>query len=169
MIEKSAAPWPLLQIAIEPKSRADQEKLATALSKLADEDPWLHVKQDAESGQTIVAGRDELHLDIVIDHLRRESRIEVNVGAPKVAYRETITRKHEQDYTHNKQSGGTPVVRVSSPASRLRSSRMAVAGTSSSGPRSPTVRFRTNMLRASKRGCGTFCLQARLLASRCLA
>lgn len=107
MMEKSAAPWPLLQIAIEPKSRADQEKLATALSKLADEDPWLHVKQDAESGQTIVAGRDELHLDIVIDHLRRESRIEVNVGAPKVACRETITRKHEQDYTHKKQSGGT--------------------------------------------------------------
>ncbi|ESY20688.1 hypothetical protein X750_17430 [Mesorhizobium sp. LNJC394B00] len=165
MMEKSAAPWPLLQIAIEPKSRADQEKLATALSKLADEDPWLHVKQDAESGQTIVAGRDELHLDIVIDHLRRESRIEVNVGAPKVAYRETITRKHEQDYTHNKQSGGTgQFARV----------KIAFEPNGGSwdfvfGSKSPTVRFRTNMLRASKRGCGTFCLQARLLASRCLA
>ena len=106
MMEKSAAPWPLLQIAIEPKRRADQEKLTVALSTLADEDRWFDVKHDAESGQTIVAGRDELHLDTVIDRLRREFNIEVNVGEPQVAYRETITRKHEQDYTHKKQSGG---------------------------------------------------------------
>ncbi len=107
MMEKSVAPWPLLQIAIEPKSRADQEKLLVALSKLADEDSWFVVNHDAESGQTIIAFMDELHLDIVIDHLRRESRIEVNVGAPQVAYRETITREHERHYTHKKQSGGT--------------------------------------------------------------
>ena len=106
-MEKSVAPWPLLQIAIEPKRRADQERLLVALSKLADEDPWFDVKHDAESGQTIVAGRDEPHFETVIDRLRREFNIEVNVGAPQVAYRETITHAHEQDYTHKKQTGGT--------------------------------------------------------------
>lgn len=105
-MEKSVAPWPLLQVAIEPKRRADQERLTVALSTLADEDPWFDVKHDAESGQTIVAGRDERHFETVIDHLRRELNIEVNVGAPQVAYRETITHAHEQDYTHQKQSGG---------------------------------------------------------------
>ncbi|MBM2711638.1 hypothetical protein JQK88_10305 [Mesorhizobium caraganae] len=106
MMEKPVAPWPLLQIAIEPKRRSDQEKLTVALSTLADDDPWFDVKHDAESGQTIVAGRDELHLDTVIDRLRREFNIEVNVGAPQVAYRETITHAHERDYTHKRQSGG---------------------------------------------------------------
>ena len=105
-MEKPAAPWPLLQIAIEPKRRADQEKLTVALSTLADEDPWFDVKHDAESGQTIVAGRDERHLDTVIDRLRREFNVEVNVGTPQVAYRETISLKHGLDYTHKKQSGG---------------------------------------------------------------
>ena len=105
-MEKPAAPWPLLQIAIEPKRRADQEKLTVALSTLADEDSWFVVKHDAETGQTIIAGRDERHLDTVIDRLRREFNVEVNVGAPQVAYRETITHAHEQDYTHKKRSGG---------------------------------------------------------------
>ena len=105
-MEKPAAPWPLLQIAIEPKKRADQERLNIALSTLADEDPWFDVKHDAESGQTIVAGRDELHFDTVIDRLRREFNVEVNVGRPQVAYRETISLKHGRDYTHKKQPGG---------------------------------------------------------------
>jgi elongation factor G len=106
-MEKLAAPWPLLQIAIEPKRRADQEKLTVALSTLADEDSWFVVKHDAESGQTIVAGRNERHFETVIDRLRREFNIEVNVSAPQVAYREAITLTHEQDYTHKKQSGGS--------------------------------------------------------------
>ncbi len=106
MMEKPAAPWPLLEIAIEPKSKADQEKLLIALSKLADGDPWFHVKWDEESGQTIIAGMDELHLDTVIDRVRREFNIDVNVGTLRVAYRETITRIHEQDYTHKRTSGG---------------------------------------------------------------
>ncbi|RUY44162.1 hypothetical protein EN962_09255 [Mesorhizobium sp. M7A.F.Ca.CA.001.09.2.1] len=107
MMEKPAAPWPLLQIAIEPKSKADQERLRTALAKLADEDAFFRVMQDEESGQTIIAFMDELHLDIIIDHLRRESQVDVNIGSPQVAYRETITRTHKQDFTHKRQSGGT--------------------------------------------------------------
>jgi elongation factor G len=106
-MEKSAAPWPLLQIAIEPKSKADQERLLIALSKLVDEDPWFHVKSDQESGQIIIAFVSELDLNIIVDRMRREFKVEVNVGAPQVAYRETITRRHEQDYTHKKQTGGT--------------------------------------------------------------
>ena len=106
-MEKPAAPWPLLQIAIESKSRADEEKLRAALSTLANEDPSFRVKTDEESGQTIIAGMGELHLDIIVDRMRREFEVEANVGAPQVAYRETITRKHEQDYTHKKQTGGT--------------------------------------------------------------
>jgi elongation factor G len=107
MTKISGAPWPLLQIAIEPKRKADEEKLRVALSTLANEDPSFTVKTDEESGQTIISGTDELHLDIIIDRIRREFKVEVNVGAPQVAYRETITRKHEQDYTHKKQTGGT--------------------------------------------------------------
>lgn len=106
-MEKSAAPWPLLQIAIEPKSKADQERLLIALSELADEDPWFHVKSDEESGQIIIAFVSELHLNDIVDRIRREFKVEVNVGAPQVAHRETITRKHEQDYTHKKQTGGS--------------------------------------------------------------
>jgi len=98
-MEKPAAPCPLLQIAIEAKPRADEEKLRVALSTLANEDLSFRVKTDEESGQTIISGTGELHLDIIIDRLRREFDVAVNVGAPQVAYRETITRKHEQDYT----------------------------------------------------------------------
>jgi elongation factor G len=105
-MEKPAAPWPLLQIAIEPKSRADEEKLRTVLSKLADEDPSFRVKTDEESGQTIIAVMGELHLDSIIDRVRREFMINVNVGAPQVAYRETITRSHQQDYAHKKLFAG---------------------------------------------------------------
>jgi elongation factor G len=102
MTKISGAPWPLLQIAIEPKSKADQEKFRIALAKLTDEDPDFRVTWDEESGQTIIAGRDEDHLGIIVDRLRDEFEIGVNVGAPQVAYRETITRAREQDYTHKR-------------------------------------------------------------------
>jgi elongation factor G len=95
------------QIAIEPKTKGDQEKMGLALNRLAAEDPSFRVKTDEESGQTIIAGMGELHLDIIVDRMRREFKVEATVGAPQVAYRETITRRVEHDYTHKKQTGGT--------------------------------------------------------------
>ncbi|QKC82763.1 hypothetical protein EB232_15100 [Mesorhizobium sp. NZP2077] len=106
-MEKPAAPWPLLQFAIEAKSRADEGKLRIVLSRLADEDPCFHVKWDEESGQTIIAAMGEVELESIIDRVRREFNLAVNVGAPQIAYRETITRSHQQDYAHKKQFGGT--------------------------------------------------------------
>lgn len=107
ILERMEFPEPVIQIAIEPKSKGDQEKMGLALNRLAAEDPSFRVKTDEESGQTIIAGMGELHLDILVDRMRREFKVEANVGAPQVAYRETITRTHEQDYTHKKQTGGT--------------------------------------------------------------
>ena len=107
ILERMEFPEPVIQIAIEPKTKGDQEKMGLALHRLAAEDPSFRVKTDEESGQTIIAGMGELHLDILVDRMRREFKVEANVGAPQVAYRETITRTHEQDYTHKKQTGGT--------------------------------------------------------------
>jgi len=107
ILERMEFPDPVIQIAIEPKTKGDQEKMGLALHRLAAEDPSFRVKTDEESGQTIIAGMGELHLDILVDRMRREFKVEANVGAPQVAYRETITRTHEQDYTHKKQTGGT--------------------------------------------------------------
>ncbi|MQT13737.1 elongation factor G [Segnochrobactrum spirostomi] len=107
ILEKMEFPDPVIEIAVEPKSKADQEKMAIALSKLAAEDPSFRVSTDQESGQTILKGMGELHLDIKVDILRRTYKVDVNVGAPQVAYRETITRKVDIDYTHKKQTGGT--------------------------------------------------------------
>ncbi|MBF9235742.1 elongation factor G [Microvirga alba] len=107
ILEKMEFPEPVIEIAIEPKSKADQEKLGLALSKLAAEDPSFRVSTDQESGQTILKGMGELHLDIKVDILRRTYKVDANVGAPQVAYRETITKKAEIDYTHKKQTGGT--------------------------------------------------------------
>ncbi|ENN93772.1 elongation factor G [Bartonella bovis] len=106
ILEKMEFPEPVIEIAIEPKTKADQEKMGIALSRLAAEDPSFRVKSDAESGQTIIAGMGELHLDIIVDRMRREFKVEANVGQPQVAYRETITKVAEIDYTHKKQSGG---------------------------------------------------------------
>ncbi len=107
ILEKMEFPEPVIEKAIEPASKADQEKLTIALQKLAKEDPSFRVYTDEESGQTIIAGMGELHLDIKVDILRRPPyNLEVQVGAPQVAYRETITRKAEVDYTHKKQTGG---------------------------------------------------------------
>jgi elongation factor G len=107
ILERMEFPEPVITIAIEPKSKADQEKLGLALSKLANEDPSFRVSTDQESGQTILKGMGELHLDIKVDILRRTYKVDANIGAPQVAYRETITKKVDVDYTHKKQTGGT--------------------------------------------------------------
>jgi elongation factor G len=107
ILERMEFPAPVIEIAVEPKSKADQEKLGVALAKLAAEDPSFNVSTDHESGQTILKGMGELHLDIKIDILKRTYKVEANIGAPQVAYRESITRKAEIDYTHKKQTGGT--------------------------------------------------------------
>jgi elongation factor G len=107
ILERMEFPEPVIEIAIEPKSKADQEKLGIALSKLAAEDPSFRVSTDQESGQTILKGMGELHLDIKVDILRRTYKVDANIGAPQVAYRETLTKPAEVDYTHKKQTGGS--------------------------------------------------------------
>ncbi|MEY3233895.1 elongation factor G [Aquidulcibacter sp.] len=107
ILERMEFPEPVIEIAIEPKSKADQEKLGLALAKLANEDPSFRVSTDQESGQTILRGMGELHLDIKVDILRRTYDVDANVGQPKVAYRERINKRAEIDYTHKKQTGGT--------------------------------------------------------------
>jgi elongation factor G len=107
VLETMTFPEPVIEIAVEPKSKADQEKMGLALARLAAEDPSFRVETDLESGQTIMKGMGELHLDILVDRMRREFKVEANIGAPQVAYRETISNKAEIDYTHKKQTGGT--------------------------------------------------------------
>ncbi len=107
VLETMTFPEPVIEIAVEPKSKADQEKMGLALARLAAEDPSFRVETDFESGQTIMKGMGELHLDILVDRMRREFKVEANIGAPQVAYRETISREAEIDYTHKKQTGGT--------------------------------------------------------------
>jgi elongation factor G len=107
ILEKMEFPDPVIEMKVEPKTKADQEKMAMALYKLAAEDPSFRVSTDSESGETIIKGMGELHLDIKVDILKRTHKVEVQVGAPQVAYRETITRKVTKDYTHKKQTGGT--------------------------------------------------------------
>jgi elongation factor G len=107
ILEKMEFPEPVIELAIEPKSKADQEKLGVALAKLANEDPSFRVSTDPESGQTILKGMGELHLDIKVDILKRTYKVEANVGAPQVAYREKITKPVTVDYQHKKQTGGT--------------------------------------------------------------
>ena len=108
VLESMTFPEPVIQVAIEPKTKGDQEKLGTAIQKLAEEDPTFQVHLDEDTGQTIIAGMGELHLDILVDRMRREFKVEANVGKPQVAYRETIRRAVEKyDYTHKKQTGGS--------------------------------------------------------------
>ncbi len=107
ILETMNFPDPVIEIAVEPKTKADQEKMSQGLARLAAEDPSFRVETDLESGQTIMKGMGELHLDILVDRLKREFKVEANIGAPQVAYRETITAPTEIDYTHKKQSGGT--------------------------------------------------------------
>jgi len=106
VLERIEFPDPVIEIAVEPKTKGDQEKMATALGRLAQEDPSFQVASDPESGQTVIKGMGELHLEILIDRMKREFKVDANVGMPQVAYRETITRETEIDYTHKKQTGG---------------------------------------------------------------
>ncbi|MGB4107394.1 MAG: elongation factor G [Alphaproteobacteria bacterium] len=107
VLERMEFPDPVIEIAVEPKTKADQEKMGIALQRLAGEDPSFRVSVDHESGQTIMKGMGELHLDILVDRMKREFKVEANIGAPQVAYRETITKKAEVTYTHKKQTGGS--------------------------------------------------------------
>ena len=107
VLETMTFPDPVIEIAVEPKTKADQEKMSAGLARLAAEDPSFRVETDLESGQTIMKGMGELHLDILVDRLKREFKVEANIGAPQVAYRETISKEAEITYTHKKQSGGS--------------------------------------------------------------
>jgi elongation factor G len=107
ILERMEFPEPVIEVAVEPKTKTDQEKMGVALNRLAQEDPSFRVATDPESGQTVIKGMGELHLDIIVDRMRREFKVDANVGAPQVAYRETITRRAEIDYTHKKQTGGS--------------------------------------------------------------
>ncbi len=107
ILERMEFPEPVIEIAVEPKTKSDQEKLGVALQRLAAEDPSFRVSTDEESGQTIMAGMGELHLDILVDRLKREFKVEANIGQPQVAYRETLGQATEVDYTHKKQTGGS--------------------------------------------------------------
>jgi elongation factor G len=108
ILESMDFPAPVISVAIEPKTKADQEKLGVAIQSLAEEDPTFHVKSDEETGQTVISGMGELHLEILVDRMRREFKVEANVGKPQVAYRETLRKTVDRyDYTHKKQSGGS--------------------------------------------------------------
>jgi elongation factor G len=107
VLERMEFPDPVIEIAVEPKTKGDQEKMGQALARLATEDPSFRVAVDHESGQTIIKGMGELHLEIIVDRMKREFKVEANIGAPQVAYRETITRVADVDYTHKKQTGGS--------------------------------------------------------------
>jgi elongation factor G len=107
ILERMEFPDPVIEVAVEPKTKGDQEKMSVALGRLAQEDPSFRVSTDPESGQTVIKGMGELHLDIIVDRMKREFKVDANVGAPQVAYRETIGRGGEIDYTHKKQTGGS--------------------------------------------------------------
>ncbi|MCI4039180.1 EF-Tu/IF-2/RF-3 family GTPase, partial [Klebsiella pneumoniae] len=106
ILERMEFPEPVIHIAVEPKTKADQEKMGIALNRLAKEDPSFRVRTDEESGQTIISGMGELHLEIIVDRMKREFGVEANIGAPQVAYRETIRKAVKAEYKHAKQSGG---------------------------------------------------------------
>ncbi len=107
ILERMEFPDPVIELSVEPKTKADQEKMGVALNRLAREDPSFRVSSDAESGQTIIKGMGELHLEILVDRMKREFKVEANIGAPQVAYRESLAKKVDVDYTHKKQSGGS--------------------------------------------------------------
>jgi elongation factor G len=107
ILERMEFPEPVIELSVEPKTKADQEKMGVALNRLAREDPSFRVSSDAESGQTIIKGMGELHLEILVDRMKREFKVEANIGAPQVAYRESLAKKVDIDYTHKKQSGGS--------------------------------------------------------------
>lgn len=151
VLERMEFPDPVIELSVEPKTKADQEKMGVALNRLAAEDPSFRVSTDHESGQTIIKGMGELHLDILVDRMKREFKVEANVGAPQVAYREALAKEVEVTYTHKKQSGGSgqfgeAKVRVI-PGERGQAS--------SSTTRSRAVTFRANISPRSRRACAS--------------
>lgn len=162
ILEKMEFPEPVIEIAIEPKSKADQEKLGVALAKLAAEDPSFRVSTDHESGQTILKGMGELHLDIKVDILKRTYKVDANIGAPQVAFRERVTKRVEHSYTHKKQTGGTgqfaAVTIIVEPNEAGRAT--------SSNRRSSAARCRRSTSQASKRASRACCPPAWSRASR---
>ena len=147
MLERMEFPDPVIEIAVEPKTKGDQEKMGQALGRLAHEDPSFRVATDHESGQTVIKGMGELHLEIIVDRMKREFKVDANVGAPQVAYRETIGRSSEIDYTHKKQTGGAgQFARV-----KIRFEPCRRARASSSRTRWSAARCRRNTCRASRR------------------
>ena len=155
-------PDPVIELAIEPKTKADQEKLGIALQKLAAEDPSFRVSSDEESGQTIIAGMGELHLDILVDRMKREFNVEANVGAPQVAYRESITRTIETTYTQE------TIWWFRSVRENLRSllNQMKKAKALHSNPKSLVARFPRNTSLVLKKASAIHLITARSLASR---
>ncbi len=149
LLEKMDFPDPVIEQAVEPKAKGDQEKMGIALQKLVAEDPSFRVASDPESGQTIIKGMGELHLEIKVDILKRTHKVEVNVGAPQVAYRETLARATQIDYTHKKQTGGTgQFARV-----KLRLEPNEPARATSSKARSSAAWCRRSTSPASRRAC----------------
>ncbi len=163
ILEKMEFPDPVIEIAIEPKSKADQEKLGVALAKLVAEDPSFRVHTDQESGQTILKGMGELHLDIKVDILKRTYKVDANIGAPQVAYRERITRPVTVDYVHKKQTGGPRPVRARQDRRRAAASPARV---SSSRTRSSAAPCRRSTFRRSRRGSNRCSAPACSRASR---
>ena len=144
-------PAPVIHVAIEPKTKGDQEKLGTAIQRLAEEDPTFQVRTDEETGQTIIAGMGELHLEVLVDRMRREFNVEANVGKPQVAYRETIRKTVEKvDYTHKKQTGGSGQFAKVIIDIEPHAAATATAATSSS-TRSPVAASRGSTSRRSTR------------------
>src|SRR6516162_4790488 len=126
VLESMTFPAPVIEVAIEPKTKSDQEKLSLSIQKLAEEDPTFKVHLDQETGQTVIGGMGELHLDILVDRMRREFKVEANVGKPQVAYKETIRRVVDSvEYTHKKQTGGLPTLASTLNSRRMRSTRMS--------------------------------------------
>ena len=151
VLERMEFPDPVIEVAVEPKTKGDQEKMGVALSRLAQEDPSFRVSTDAESGQTVIKGMGELHLDIIVDRMKREFKVDANVGAPQVAYRETITQRerdrlHPQEADRRFRSVRPPEGQVFEPLSRARAS--------SSKTRSPVAPCRGSSSPAWRRASG---------------
>jgi elongation factor G len=151
ILERMEFPEPVIELSVEPKTKADQEKMGVALNRLAAEDPSFRVTTDHESGQTIIKGMGELHLDILVDRMKREFKVEANVGAPQVAYRESLGREVEVDYTHKKQSGGSGQFG----RAKVVVTPVNAARASCSKTRSRAVTSRANISRLLRRVCAS--------------
>ena len=150
ILERMEFPDPVIEVAVEPKTKADQEKMGVALNRLAREDPSFRVTTDHESGQTIIKGMGELHLEILVDRMKREFKVEANVGAPQVAYREYLAKPVDLTYTHKKQSGGSGQFGRDQDQRRARAS---AARASCSSTRSRAATSRRNIFPRSRRAC----------------